>query len=107
MIHVLPIGIVEEAQLLLTLGGISGGINVEQDLAAPPDLFATKMDEDLQQCFRSAVPDRVRKAQFSTVRLGRWPAKPYENRSQPSHNPRWLGAARLILQWRSRGRSTV
>ncbi len=29
------------------------------------------------------------------------PAKSHENCSEPKHNPRWLGAARLIQQWRS------
>ena len=31
-----------------------------------------------------------------SVIWGLQPAKPHENYSEPSHNPRWLGAARLI-----------
>jgi hypothetical protein len=40
-------------------------------------------------------------------RLGQVARKPYENGSEPAHNPRWLEAARLIQQWRSRARVTV
>ena len=32
------------------------------------------------------------------------PAKPHENRSESTHNPEWLGAARSNQQWRGRDR---
>ena len=32
MIHVLVVGTVEEAELLMTIGGVVGGIHIEEDL---------------------------------------------------------------------------
>src|SRR5437667_2433110 len=49
VIHVLAVGAVEEAELLLAVGGIVGGIEVEQDLAALADLLAAEADELLTQ----------------------------------------------------------
>ena len=51
MIHVLAVGAVEEAELLLAVGGIVGGIEIEQDLAALTNLVATETDELLAQQF--------------------------------------------------------
>jgi hypothetical protein len=48
MIHVLPVS-VEEAELLLAMGGIVGGVEIEQDLAALADLLAAEADELLAQ----------------------------------------------------------
>ena len=45
MIHVLAVGAVEEAELLLAVSGIVGGIDVEQNLAALTDLVAAEPDE--------------------------------------------------------------
>jgi len=45
MIHVLAVGAVEEAELLLAVSGIVGGIEIEQDLAAPADLVAADTNE--------------------------------------------------------------
>jgi len=50
---------------------------------------------------------RSRETAALTVIWGLRPAKPDENRSELSHTPRWLGAARLTRQWRSRDRLTV
>jgi len=49
VIHVLAVGAVEEAELLLAVGGIVGGIDVQQDLAALANLLAAKSEELLQQ----------------------------------------------------------
>src|SRR5215470_11379018 len=45
MVPVLPVGAVEETELLLPVGGIIGGIEIEQDLAALSDLVATEANE--------------------------------------------------------------
>jgi hypothetical protein len=42
VIHVLAVGAVEEAELLLAVGGIVGGIDVEQNLAALANLLAAE-----------------------------------------------------------------
>ncbi len=49
VIHVLAVSAVEEAELLLAVGGIVGGIEIEQDLAALADLVAAEADELLAQ----------------------------------------------------------
>jgi hypothetical protein len=45
MIHVLPVSAVEETELLLTVGGIVGGIEIEQNLAALAHLLAAEANE--------------------------------------------------------------
>jgi len=45
VIHVLAVSAVEEAELLLAVGGIVGGVEVEQNLAARADLIAAETDE--------------------------------------------------------------
>ena len=45
MIHVLVIGSVEDAELLLAMRGIVGGVDVQQDLAALVDLLTTEANE--------------------------------------------------------------
>src|SRR5438093_6158859 len=45
VIHVLAVSAVEEAELLLAVGGIVGGIEVKQNLAALSDLLAAETDE--------------------------------------------------------------
>src|SRR5271157_3134605 len=45
VIHVLVVSAVEEAELLLAVGGIVGGVEVEQDLAALANLLAAQSDE--------------------------------------------------------------
>ena len=47
--HVLAVSAVEEAELLLAMGGIVGGIEIEQDLTALADLVATETNELLPQ----------------------------------------------------------
>ena len=42
VIHVLAVGAVEKAELLLAVRGIVGGIDIEQDLAALADLVAAE-----------------------------------------------------------------
>src|SRR5271157_324359 len=49
MIHVLIVGTVEEAQLLMTIGGVVGGIHIQEDLTASSDLFATDAHEPIEQ----------------------------------------------------------
>ena len=61
VIHVLAVGAVEEAELLLAMGGIVGGIDIQQDLAAFADLLAAETNELLQAERRSGAPDRGRK----------------------------------------------
>ena len=45
VIHVLAVGAIEKAELLLAVRGIVGGIEVEQDLAALAHLIAAETDE--------------------------------------------------------------
>ena len=52
VIHMLAVGAVEEAELLLAVRGIVGGIEIEQDLAALANLVATETDELLEQSSR-------------------------------------------------------
>src|SRR5258708_37236311 len=47
--HVVAITTVEEAELLLAMSGIVGGVDVEQNLATLADLVATHTDELLAQ----------------------------------------------------------
>src|ERR1700693_278934 len=49
VIHVLVVGAVEEAELLLAVGGIVGGIDIQQDLTALANLVATETNELLPQ----------------------------------------------------------
>ena len=49
VIHVLAVATVEEAELLLAVGGIVGGIDVEQNLATLADLVTAEADELLAQ----------------------------------------------------------
>ncbi len=71
VIHVLVVGAVEEAELLLAMGGIVGGIEIQQDLTAFADLLAAETNELLQQQRRSGVPDRGAEGAFSQrLRVG-------------------------------------
>ena len=49
VIHVLAVSAVEEAELLLAMSRIVGGIDIEQNLAALADLVATETDELLAE----------------------------------------------------------
>jgi len=62
MIHMLAVSAVEEAELLQAVGGIVGGIEIEQDLAAPADLVAAEANEVLAQQVVEVRPVRGRKA---------------------------------------------
>ena len=72
MIHVLTVNAVEEAELLLAVSGIVGGIEIEQDLAALQDLVATAADEVLAPEVVQAHPIASRGNVFPTAegRLG-------------------------------------
>jgi hypothetical protein len=54
VIHVLVVGSIEEAQLLLSVGGIVGGIDIEQDFAALPNLLSAEADEGIEAAIVSA-----------------------------------------------------
>src|SRR5690349_10866030 len=54
VIHVLVVGAIEEAQLLLSVGGIVGGIDIEQDFAALPNLLSAEADEGIEAAIVSA-----------------------------------------------------
>jgi hypothetical protein len=49
MVHVLAVGAVKEAELLLPVGRIVRGVEVEQNLPAPPHPRRTRPDEPLHQ----------------------------------------------------------
>ena len=49
MTHVLAVAAVEEAELLLAMSRIVGGVNVEQNFTPAADLVATQTDEMLAQ----------------------------------------------------------
>ncbi|HTC79795.1 MAG TPA: hypothetical protein VK657_14365, partial [Terriglobales bacterium] len=49
MIHMLAVGSIEEAELLLAVSRIVGGIEIEQELAALANLVAAEADELLAQ----------------------------------------------------------
>jgi hypothetical protein len=45
----LAVGAIKETELLLTMRGIIGGIDIQEDLPALTDLLATEADKLLQQ----------------------------------------------------------
>src|SRR5215469_7705871 len=49
VIHVLVVAAVEEAQLLLAVGRIVGGIDIEQDLSSFPNLFPADLHKPIEQ----------------------------------------------------------
>jgi hypothetical protein len=49
MIHVLIVGTVEEAKLLMTIGRVIGGIHIQEDLTASSDLWTTDAHEPIEQ----------------------------------------------------------
>src|SRR6516162_11148473 len=49
VIHVLVVAAVEEAQLLLSVGRIVGGIDIEQDLSSFPNLFPADLHKPIEQ----------------------------------------------------------
>ncbi len=72
MIHVLVVGAVEEAELLLAMGGIVGGIDIQQDLAAFADLLAAEANELIEQSIVQAhqIAGRRRILPATERRLG-------------------------------------
>jgi hypothetical protein len=58
--HMLVVGAVENAELLLAMGGIVGGVDIQQNLAALADLFSAEANELIEQG-RSSGPGRGRK----------------------------------------------
>jgi hypothetical protein len=59
VIHRLAVSAVEEAELLLAVGGIVGGIEIEQDLAALADLVGAEADERLARGREAKRPPRL------------------------------------------------
>jgi hypothetical protein len=49
VVHRLVVGAVENAQLLLAMRGIVGGVDIEQDLAALADLLSAEANELIEQ----------------------------------------------------------
>lgn len=49
VVHMLAVGSIEDAELLLAMRGIVGGVNIQQDLAALTNLLATEANELIQQ----------------------------------------------------------
>ena len=70
VIHVLAVGTVEEAELLLAMSGIVGGIEVEQDLAALADLLPAEADELLPQAVVQAHQIAGRRRVLPTAERG-------------------------------------
>src|SRR5713226_5101494 len=54
MVHVLVVSPVEEAQLLVPVGGIVGRIHIEQDLASAPHLLSAHANESIEQSLLTA-----------------------------------------------------
>ena len=49
VVHMLAVGAVENAELLLAMRGIVGGVDIEQDLAALADLLSAEANELIEQ----------------------------------------------------------
>ena len=49
VIHVLAISTIKEAELLLSVRGIVGGVDIEQDLSPFADLFPTDLHKPIEQ----------------------------------------------------------
>ena len=49
VIHVLAISTIKEAELLLSVSGIVGGIDIEQDLSPFADLFPADLHKPIEQ----------------------------------------------------------
>jgi hypothetical protein len=69
-IHVLVVGSIEEAQRLLSVGGIVGGIDVEQDFAALPNLLAAEANEGIEPVIVSANEFAGRGCVFPATQSG-------------------------------------
>src|SRR6201981_192320 len=70
VIHVLVVGSVEKAQLLLSVGGIVGGIDIEQDFAALPNLLSAEANEGIEAAIGSADERARRGADRAAVGRG-------------------------------------
>ena len=70
MIHVLTVGAVEEAELLLAVSGIVGGVEIKQDLAALANLVATETDELLAQQVVACIRSRAEGAFSQRLSVG-------------------------------------
>ena len=80
--HVLAATRVEEAELLLAMGGIIGGVDIEQDLAELADLLATDVNRLIEQGvvqphqaaggrrILQAAQHRLRAERFSQLLIG-------------------------------------
>ena len=58
----LVVASVEDAELLLAMRGIVGGVDIEQDLAALADLLSAEANELIEQGIVQAHPRRLRRA---------------------------------------------
>src|SRR6266704_636379 len=70
VIHGLAVSAVEEAELLLAVGGIVGRVDVEQDVAALADLLAAQSDELLQEQVLQAHQITARRRVFPATERG-------------------------------------
>ena len=70
VVHVLVIGTVEEAELLLTMGGIVRGVDVEQNLAALANLIPAEADELLAQPVVQSTRSRADGVFSQRLRVG-------------------------------------
>src|SRR5579864_7774706 len=70
VIHVLVVGAIEEAQLLLSVGGIVGGIDIEQDFATLPNLLSAEANESIEGTIVSADELAARGRVFPATQSG-------------------------------------
>src|ERR1700750_3348906 len=70
VIHVLVVGAIEEAQLLLSVSGIVGGIDIEQDFATLPNLLSAEADESIEGTIVSAYELAARGCVFPATQSG-------------------------------------
>ena len=66
----LAVGAVEEAELLLAVSGIVGGVEIKQHLAALANLVAAEMDELLDQSVIEVPKSRAQGAFSQRLRVG-------------------------------------
>lgn len=61
VVHMLVVGAVEDAELLLAMRGIVGGVDIQQGLAALANLLAAQANELIEQGVVSSAPSLGRK----------------------------------------------
>ena len=70
VIHMLVVGAVEEAELLLAVGGIVGGIEIEQNLTALAHLVAAETDNCSSKASLRRTRSRAQGAFSQRLRVG-------------------------------------